>query len=115
MIRRAFARFAAQTGADSLRAVEKCTQHPGKMWVVRGDRMPVGLDRATRENGVLADEDPHQQDADADRHRRRPEQGPLQRLRPLVGEKPEIEERLEEVAGQQPDRTRSIVAHDQSS
>lgn len=39
MIRRAFARFAAQTGADSLRAVEKCTQHPGKMWVIRGDRM----------------------------------------------------------------------------
>jgi len=39
MIRRAFARFASQTGADSLRAVEKCTQHPGKMWIVRGDRM----------------------------------------------------------------------------
>ena len=29
----------AQTGVDSLRAVEKCTQHPGKMWVVRGARM----------------------------------------------------------------------------
>ena len=39
MIRRAFARFASQAGADSLRAVEKCTQHPGKMWVIRGDRM----------------------------------------------------------------------------
>jgi N-acylneuraminate cytidylyltransferase len=24
---------------DSLRAVEKCRQHPGKMWVVRGNRM----------------------------------------------------------------------------
>ena len=24
---------------DSLRAVEKCTQHPGKMWVVRGHLM----------------------------------------------------------------------------
>ena len=24
---------------DSLRAVEKCAQHPGKMWVVRGTRM----------------------------------------------------------------------------
>jgi N-acylneuraminate cytidylyltransferase len=24
---------------DSLRAIEKCAQHPGKMWVVRGDRM----------------------------------------------------------------------------
>jgi CMP-N,N'-diacetyllegionaminic acid synthase len=38
-IRRAFDRFASQAGADSLRAVEKCTQHPGKMWVIRGDRM----------------------------------------------------------------------------
>jgi CMP-N,N'-diacetyllegionaminic acid synthase len=46
-IRRAFERFASQAGADSLRAVEKCTQHPGKMWVIRGDRMlpllPFGL------------------------------------------------------------------------
>jgi N-acylneuraminate cytidylyltransferase len=39
MIRRAFAGFTSQSGADSLRAVEKCTQHPGKMWVIRGDRM----------------------------------------------------------------------------
>ena len=31
--------FAARAGVDSLRAVEKCTQHPGKMWVVRGGRM----------------------------------------------------------------------------
>ncbi len=38
-IRGAFERFASQEGVDSLRAVEKCTQHPGKMWVVRGDRM----------------------------------------------------------------------------
>jgi CMP-N,N'-diacetyllegionaminic acid synthase len=38
-IQRAWARFAAQEGVDSLRAVEKCTQHPGKMWVVRGERM----------------------------------------------------------------------------
>jgi CMP-N-acetylneuraminic acid synthetase len=38
-IRRAWARFAAQEGVDSLRAVEKCAQHPGKMWVLRGDRM----------------------------------------------------------------------------
>jgi CMP-N,N'-diacetyllegionaminic acid synthase len=38
-IRRAWALFASQEGVDSLRAVEKCTQHPGKMWVVRGDRM----------------------------------------------------------------------------
>ncbi len=38
-IRRALAQFLAQDGVDSLRAVEKCAQHPGKMWVVRGDRM----------------------------------------------------------------------------
>ncbi len=37
--RRALAQFLAQDGVDSLRAVEKCAQHPGKMWVVRGDRM----------------------------------------------------------------------------
>ncbi len=47
-IRRAWARFTSQEGVDSLRAVEKCTQHPGKMWVVRGDRMfpllPFGPD-----------------------------------------------------------------------
>ncbi len=38
-LRRAWARFTAQAGVDSLRAVEKCTQHPGKMWVIEGDRM----------------------------------------------------------------------------
>jgi CMP-N,N'-diacetyllegionaminic acid synthase len=47
MIQRAWRRFTAQEGVDSLRAVEKCVQHPGKMWVVRGDRMfpllPFGL------------------------------------------------------------------------
>ena len=38
-IGRAWARFTAQEGADSLRAVEKCGQHPAKMWVLQGDRM----------------------------------------------------------------------------
>lgn len=38
-IRRAWDRFIASPRADSLRAVEKCKQHPGKMWVIRGDRM----------------------------------------------------------------------------
>jgi CMP-N,N'-diacetyllegionaminic acid synthase len=38
-IRRGWARFVAQDGVDSLRAVEKCGQHPGKMWKVDGDRM----------------------------------------------------------------------------
>ncbi len=38
-IRRAWTLFTSQQGADSLRAVEKCAQHPGKMWVVDGHRM----------------------------------------------------------------------------
>jgi|688.fasta_scaffold218679_2 N-acylneuraminate cytidylyltransferase len=38
-IRRAWREFLAEVGVDSLRAVEKCAQHPGKMWVVRGTRM----------------------------------------------------------------------------
>jgi CMP-N,N'-diacetyllegionaminic acid synthase len=38
-IRRAWVLFTSQEGVDSLRAIEKCTQHPGKMWIVRGDRM----------------------------------------------------------------------------
>ena len=38
-IRRAWRAFLAEEGIDSLRAVEKCRQHPGKMWVVRGRRM----------------------------------------------------------------------------
>ena len=38
-IKRAWQAFKAEDGVDSLRAVEKCSQHPGKMWVVRGGRM----------------------------------------------------------------------------
>ncbi len=38
-IRRAWQEFLLQEGVDSLRAVEKCQQHPGKMWIVRGNRM----------------------------------------------------------------------------
>jgi len=38
-IRRAWREFLQEEGVDSLRAVEKCKQHPGKMWVVRGKRM----------------------------------------------------------------------------
>jgi len=38
-IRRAWKEFLAEEGVDSLRAVEKCKQHPGKMWIVRGPRM----------------------------------------------------------------------------
>jgi CMP-N,N'-diacetyllegionaminic acid synthase len=38
-IQRAWKEFTSQEGVDSLRAVEKCREHPGKMWVVRGRRM----------------------------------------------------------------------------
>jgi N-acylneuraminate cytidylyltransferase len=38
-ILRAWRAFQEEEGVDSLRAVEKCKQHPGKMWVVRGNRM----------------------------------------------------------------------------
>jgi N-acylneuraminate cytidylyltransferase len=45
-IRRAWSEFLAEPGVDSLRAVEKCSQHPGKMWVLRGRRLlpllPIG-------------------------------------------------------------------------
>ena len=38
-IRRAWQAFLAEKGVDSLRAVERVSQHPGKMWIVRGHRM----------------------------------------------------------------------------
>lgn len=38
-IQRAWQNFIADPNADSLRAIEKCKQHPGKMWLVRGNRM----------------------------------------------------------------------------
>jgi len=38
-IRRAWGAFLTEEGADSLRAVEKCSEHPGKMWVIRGRRL----------------------------------------------------------------------------
>ena len=47
-IMRAWDLFLGENGVDSLRAVEPCSQHPGKMWVVRGRRMypllPFGPD-----------------------------------------------------------------------
>jgi N-acylneuraminate cytidylyltransferase len=47
-IQRAWEAFKSESGADSLRAVQKCRQHPGKMWVIRGRRMlpliPFGND-----------------------------------------------------------------------
>lgn len=38
-IRRAWAMFVETPNSDSLRAIQKCKQHPGKMWVIRGKRM----------------------------------------------------------------------------
>jgi CMP-N,N'-diacetyllegionaminic acid synthase len=38
-IQRAWDAFRQDPSADSLRAIEKCKQHPGKMWVIRGQRM----------------------------------------------------------------------------
>lgn len=38
-IRRCWGQFLASPGIDSIRAVEKVRQHPGKMWVIHGDRM----------------------------------------------------------------------------
>jgi len=38
-IQRAWHAFVTENGVDSLRAIEKCQQHPGKMWVVQGKRM----------------------------------------------------------------------------
>lgn len=38
-IRRCWEQFRASSGVDSIRAVEKVKQHPGKMWVIHGDRM----------------------------------------------------------------------------
>jgi CMP-N,N'-diacetyllegionaminic acid synthase len=38
-IRRAWSEFLSRSGIDSLRGVELCKQHPGKMWVIRNRRM----------------------------------------------------------------------------
>ncbi len=38
-IRRAWSVFRGAHGIDSLRAVERVSQHPGKMWMIRGDRL----------------------------------------------------------------------------
>ncbi len=38
-IQRAWKAFCEEPDADSLRAVEKCKQHPGKMWIIQGKRM----------------------------------------------------------------------------
>jgi CMP-N,N'-diacetyllegionaminic acid synthase len=44
-IRRAWQRLLEVERADSIRAVELCRQHPGKMWVVEGELMRPLLDQ----------------------------------------------------------------------
>jgi len=46
MIKRAFEQFKSLPEIDSLRAVELCKQHPGKMWVVEGKIMRPLLDQS---------------------------------------------------------------------
>ena len=48
-IREAVEALLADEAADSLRAVELCAQHPGKMWTIDGDRMTPLLDDAGAE------------------------------------------------------------------
>lgn len=48
-IQRAWQEFNSQKGVDSLRAVEKCSEHPGKMWVIGGNRMSPLLPFSTTE------------------------------------------------------------------
>jgi N-acylneuraminate cytidylyltransferase len=59
-IRRALERFVALGDrADSLRAVERCRQHPGKMWVIEGELMrpllpqPEGVPYHSRQFAAL--------------------------------------------------------------
>jgi len=48
-IKRAWQEFNEDSGADSLRAVELCKQHPGKMWLVQQNRMTPLLTSAPNE------------------------------------------------------------------
>ena len=45
-IQRAWRQLLATPGADSIRAVELCKQHPGKMWEIEGDLMRPLLDQS---------------------------------------------------------------------
>lgn len=46
-VKRAWREFLSEDGVDSLRAVEKARQHPGKMWLVYGKRMKPFLSRGS--------------------------------------------------------------------
>lgn len=45
-IQRAYRQFLDAPGADSLRAVELCREHPGKMWKIEGKTMQPLLDQS---------------------------------------------------------------------
>lgn len=45
-IQRAWKKFINTPGADSLRAVELCKQHPGKMWIIEGSFIRPLLDQS---------------------------------------------------------------------
>jgi CMP-N-acetylneuraminic acid synthetase len=51
-IRRAWRQFLSTPGIDSLRAVEKCAQHPYKMWVVHGERMEPFVNARPEDGGT---------------------------------------------------------------
>jgi CMP-N,N'-diacetyllegionaminic acid synthase len=48
-IKRAWQQFLSNTTVDSLRAVEKCSQHPAKMWVLQGNSMSSVMKNPDRE------------------------------------------------------------------
>ncbi|HET9383893.1 MAG TPA: acylneuraminate cytidylyltransferase family protein, partial [Gemmatimonadales bacterium] len=50
-IRRAWREFLSRPQADSIRAVEKCAQHPYKMWLVEGERMQPFVKQAPEDGG----------------------------------------------------------------
>lgn len=49
-IRRAWNQFVSVENADSLRAVEKCTQHPAKMWVLEDKLMKPLMNYFNKDN-----------------------------------------------------------------
>ncbi len=50
-IQRAWRQFLGTPGIDSLRAVEKCAQHPYKMWVLHGERMQPFVQQRPQDGG----------------------------------------------------------------
>jgi N-acylneuraminate cytidylyltransferase len=59
-IRRAWRQFLSHTNIDSLRAVERCAQHPYKMWEVDGERMKPFVKDTPRDGGPAWHSRPYQ-------------------------------------------------------